>query len=148
VQVFYHDDWPGSYRSVNISPALWDNPLISVDAVVHRGELLPESPVRLPDLDYPRTRTNCGICFASIYIRFSLGHAWHNGSDLLRAGTDEVIAHQVGLSMIDAPSPYCGECVEAALFGDGLQIPNGCHYIKRHNRSLPPDHGLSEHPSQ
>lgn len=146
-QIFWHDDWPGSYKSINVNPRFWDVPLVSAAEAVHRGERLPEASVPLPDLSSAGTRTNCLLCHSMIDIRFSSGHGWYNGSDLVRAGTDEIIAHQTGSSPINGPGPYCGQCVEAALYGDGFVVPYGCQYIERHNRSLPIGLELPEHPS-
>ena len=147
-QIFYHDDWPGSYRSINVNPLFWDAPIVSAADAVHRGERLPEPSIPLPELTSPGTRTNCLLCHALIDVRFSVGHAWNNGSDLVRSGTDEIIAHRASLSPIDAAGPYCRQCVEAAMDGKGLIVPYGCRYIERHNRSLPIGQELAKHPSE
>lgn len=147
-QVFLHADWPGMYRTVNVHPRFWHAPLIAVEEIVHRGECLPNCPVGLPETPIAQTEARCSLCHAPLDLRYSWGHGWHDGARLIRAGTDEIIAVQVGHCMLDAPGPYCAQCVEAALYGDGLQVPDGYRYLERHNRSLPVDCELPEHPSK
>ena len=145
IQVFWHEDWPGSFQAVNINPLLWDRPIVSADETFHRGIQLPELPFQLPDAPSAGTRTQCLSCHTGIDLRFCSGHAWYDGNVVLRAGTTEVIVCQTQAQMIDERGPYCAQCIDTAVYTGELQAPTEQRYDGRHNRSFPKDLEVPKH---
>ncbi|MDT0684720.1 hypothetical protein RM543_18865 [Roseicyclus sp. F158] len=138
LQVFVHPHWPGSYRSINVSPRFWTVDLLSFEKITLRGELLPDDPRRITGVPRSGFGTSCLRFHADIDLRFSFGHGWRQGDHVFRIGTSEIIAHAAGDGMTSDDGCYCADCIEAG-FQVELTVPDGGIYNRHLNRSPAPD---------
>lgn len=142
LHLFHHDDWPGAYGAVNVSPHYWNGQPADLDRLSLRSRLLPRVPMRVTGLPDARTLTACGVCRVQIDRRYAFGHGRWDGRNFVRAGTDGVIAVP-GTSTWTGqlePGPVCQNCLEAALPSRDLEagIPDGYAYVRERNRSIHP----------